>query len=448
MRAGIFAAMLSVLAFAYSNAALAATPGPAAADSAEAAILTQRAEDIGKVFTGEIAYDDAFSAEFIAAVPKSQMDAITAQLVAQLGEYQGVHDVAPRVNGSGIADIRFQFGDMLANAVMHLSPGDTGEVIGFRIVGFTPILATGETVAGKIAELPGVTNLLFTRLDGSAPLEAHNADMPLAIASAFKLWVLSALVRNIEADNHAWDEVVILRDPRAPVGGMENWPADSPVTLSTLATMMIATSDNSATDKLIEVLGRAAIEAELVHTAHSNPASNVPFLTIREFMLLKWREERGEIDYAALDETGRRSALAQIANSPMTTEMATALFGGGPKHIDIEWFATPRDLASVMMQLHNHPKASAILAANRGFPPGVAEDWSYVGYKGGSEPGVLNFTWLLSNDVGEDFVLTMSWNNPAANVDEAVFMGMAQLILAQHRQSSMTPLDQAGSAPR
>mgnify|MGYP006189150397 CR=1 FL=1 len=47
----------------------------------------------------------------------------------------------------------------------------------------------------------------------------------------------------------------------------------------------------------------------------------------------------------------------------------------------------------------------------------VRDAWGYVGFKGGSEPGVLNYTWLLTDKQGRDWVLTLGWNNPAAVID-------------------------------
>ena len=38
--------------------------------------------------------------------------------------------------------------------------------------------------------------------------------------------------------------------------------------------------------------------------------------------------------------------------------------------------------------------------------------------KGGSEPGVLNLTWLVRNRAGTWHVVTGSWNNPAAPLEE------------------------------
>lgn len=92
-----------------------------------------------------------------------------------------------------------------------------------------------------------------------------------------------------------------------------------------------------------------------------------------------------------------------------------------------------------MLALRRNTVAMAILAANPGFPPGSADNWAYVGYKGGSEPGVLNLTWLLINAADESYILTMSWNNPEAGVSTEEFMGYAQQIIADHVQSGETP---------
>lgn len=52
--------------------------------------------------------------------------------------------------------------------------------------------------------------------------------------------------------------------------------------------------------------------------------------------------------------------------------------------------------------------------------PGLAErdQWTRIGYKGGSEPGVLNFTtWLRGSD-GITHCLVATWNNAASGLDE------------------------------
>ena len=46
--------------------------------------------------------------------------------------------------------------------------------------------------------------------------------------------------------------------------------------------------------------------------------------------------------------------------------------------------------------------------------------------KGGSETGVLNLTFWLTNPKGDNFAVALTWNNPDAAVDEKVLLGIAQ----------------------
>ena len=54
----------------------------------------------------------------------------------------------------------------------------------------------------------------------------------------------------------------------------------------------------------------------------------------------------------------------------------------------------------------------------------------YIGYKGGSEPSVINLSWLLQDRTGEWHVVTLSWNNPDAPVDPEVFRALARRAIA------------------
>jgi hypothetical protein len=50
----------------------------------------------------------------------------------------------------------------------------------------------------------------------------------------------------------------------------------------------------------------------------------------------------------------------------------------------------------------------------------------YAGYKGGSEPGVLNMTWLFRTAGPDWYCLTGSWNNAKDTLDEKVFFELMQ----------------------
>ncbi|MCX6141540.1 MAG: hypothetical protein NTX15_12095 [Candidatus Kapabacteria bacterium] len=52
--------------------------------------------------------------------------------------------------------------------------------------------------------------------------------------------------------------------------------------------------------------------------------------------------------------------------------------------------------------------------------------WSYVGYKGGSETGVINMTYLLRHKNGDWYGLSVSWNRSDAAVDNISFAGIVE----------------------
>ena len=95
------------------------------------------------------------------------------------------------------------------------------------------------------------------------------------------------------------------------------------------------------------------------------------------------------------------------------------------------WFASPADLVRLFVHMRKtaDPKAFEILAINPSATEAIKANWRYVGFKGGSEPGVLNLTWLLTDKTGRDWVLTLGWNNEAAVVDQGKLEAIAQRIL-------------------
>ena len=68
--------------------------------------------------------------------------------------------------------------------------------------------------------------------------------------------------------------------------------------------------------------------------------------------------------------------------------------------------------------------ALPILAVNPGIAPADAGRWRYLGYKGGSEPGVIAMSFLAQRQDGDWYAFSASWNNPAARVDEARFVAL------------------------
>ena len=67
--------------------------------------------------------------------------------------------------------------------------------------------------------------------------------------------------------------------------------------------------------------------------------------------------------------------------------------------------------------------ARGVLSVNKGIE-WPAATWRYVGFKGGSEPGVINLTFLAQRADGVWFTAVASWNDPAHVVDETKLVGL------------------------
>lgn len=427
-------ALLAYGALVFPATPLAAQAGPTPPVVAEAELtsLRARAEQVVALLNGKAEPADMFTQGFRAAVADNQIKALSASLTAQFGPAVAVALLSPPDGTRAALHIRFERG--LAKGGIAIDPADQNRVSELVFTSVDALAVAGdtpETIAADLAALPGSVNAWFAPLDGGAALINVAADTPLALGSAFKLYVLAALAEDVKAGRRKWSDVVPLTEKSYPSGRLQDWPKGSPVTLHTLASLMISISDNTATDELIMVLGRKRILKLMRESGHANPAANDPFLTTRELFMLKadpalaeqWRSG-GEAAQAAAIGT-----LAARADPPI--DEINAAFAGGPKALDIEWFASPADLAKLFAHMRRtaDPEVFAIMAISPSATPAIKDKWSYIGFKGGSEPGVINLTWLLTDKGGRDWVLTLGWNNAAAVVDEGKLEGIAQRIL-------------------
>ena len=194
---------------------------------------------------------------------------------------------------------------------------------------------------------------------------------------------------------------------------------------------MISRSDNSAADTLLALLGREKVEALLPLLGLRAPERNRPFLSTLELFAIK-ADPALTARWSAADEAGRRAMLPALGNA----KVDAAALAGAPRAIDrVEWFASPADLVRVMDWLRRNADetALAILAINSGLGPGSADGLAYLGYKGGSETGVIEMTFLIRRKDGGWRALAIAWNNPAAAIDEAKFVALAaRLVALQH----------------
>jgi beta-lactamase class A len=423
----------AILALALGTATLAAAPimaqvpdeAPVSATPLEAGALT-----LVTVLNGSAVPEQAFTDGILAQVPYTQIAAVANNLTSQFGPAVAVEAIEPANATAGIVAIRLE--RAVVRFQVSVDPADANRMNGLRVQDIKPIDDTPEKIVADLAALPGIVNAWFAPLDGGAPVIGMGPDTPLALGSAFKLYVLAALAEDVKAGRRKWTDIVALTEKSYPSGQLQKWPKASPVTLHTLASLMISISDNTATDQLIAVLGKKRILKLMKDSGHADPGANDPFLTTRQLFLLKASDAKTIADWRSGDPAKQASIEnAQAAGEGPSLDQINAAFAGGPKAIDIEWFASPADLTKLFAHMRRtaDPKVFDIMAINPSATPAIKENWRYIGFKGGSEPGVLNLTWLLTDTAGRDWVLTLGWNDPAAVVDEGKMEGIAQRIL-------------------
>src|SRR3546814_4693754 len=116
---------------------------------------------------------------------------------------------------------------------------------------------------------------------------------------------------------------------------------------------MISVSDNGATDTLIHLLGREAIEARMKSAGHSDPSRNIPLLTTVEAFALKGNNFNDlRADFIKGDDAAQRKLIEDNRDRLTLANVDGVSFTAGPRFIDsLEWFASPNDIARLMIDL-------------------------------------------------------------------------------------------------
>ena len=250
---------------------------------------------------------------------------------------------------------------------------------------------------------------VLVRQDNTDLAHLH-AETPLAVASAFKLSVLAVLQQQIEAKKHTWEEVIPLQAQAKslPSGILQAWPDQTPMTLQTLATLMISISDNTAADQLIQLLGPAELQRQ----------TNKLLLTTRQAFTLKNPANQALLEtYRQSDN--RLALLPQIDAAPLPhVELVDTV----PLATDIEWFFSTRELCEDMETVADLP----LMQVNTGIIDPAP--WQQVAFKGGSEPGVLNLTAALTSSTDQHYCVSATWNDDQPLSEYAFFQAYTDLI--------------------
>jgi hypothetical protein len=289
-------------------------------------------------------------------------------------------------------------------------------------------LATFTDVIDALEGLASETSFLIAEVSESGaclPLIEHRADQSLAVGSAFKLYVLYALERAIDEGALNWsDQLALSADLMSLGGSVQEMPPGTILTLNELALYMISVSDNSATDHLIEHLGEERIINAMVAADHHDTHENSPFLSTIDMFTIKLLMTEEEVrQYLGGDALFRAERLSEFESWDAEEAIERAEGWELPRLIEeVEWFATSRDLCQIMAELRERAEEGHIdevmdvMSVNQGIVFD-RDEWPLVAYKGGSEPGVLNLTWMVESVDGAWFVLTVTLNDRESGID-------------------------------
>ena len=388
--------------------------------------LRAKADALVAILDGRGAYEAYFAASFRDKVPQAQFATIVAQLKATLGAPETIESLTPTTAWS--ADLVVGYARGTASVRLALDPAAPHAATGLLITGTAARDDSLAKIEAEFRALPGASGFgLYALGDGKPePILEYRADIVAPLGSAFKLWVLAELARQVAADERHWADVVKVGAPSLPSGVLQTWPAGSPATLQTLATLMISISDNTATDTLLTTLGRAKVDAMA-----EGAGGSVPVMTTREMFALKGDPALTK-DWAAGSVVDRRALLVDHAVKIATAKLDMSVFAGKPVAVDsVEWFASPAAMAGLLDRLRVADDTTrAILAVNAGVDPGIAARFRYVGFKGGGEPGVLSLNYLVQAKDGRWYAATGNWHRADDAVNELRFAGLMGRALA------------------
>lgn len=402
MRRSLFAATAAALALVLSACASAPAPTETSA-AAEAEIPATPVGEVTQWILDEMnGDDDTDPAEWAPRLHEDFVAQVSAEEVARIVNQQ-IRPARPLVatayRGTELEAVTTVAGEVGEPFDLSVVVDEQQIITGLLFAPATPphdAATSLDEVGERWAALPGDVRVLVT-LDGERLLES-GSDAVAPLGSIFKLYVLGAVADAVAAGSVGWDDVLTVTDEvrSLPSGELQDAPTGTEVTVRETAEKMISIGDNTATDMLIALVGREAVEAAVADMGHHDPASLRPFLTTRELFALMWGGHDDLVGrWESGDEAERRAVLTELAARP---------FEVGVEDVDqqvrwsqgVEWFATAQDIAAAHEALFRRGEADAAVTGALTINPGIPVDtatWPQVAFKGGSNVGVLTGSW-------------------------------------------------------
>ena len=430
------------------RAAAAASPSPlfvskTAPDAPVGRQLTWLLRAVGQLPWSRQVIQAHFGAGFLRQSSPAQINSITEQLLAGEG-------VSLSSSGASLTGLLWQdpardpvslmavaaFGGV--KMAVNVAVDRAGRISGLWLGPYQPAPASWAQVDRDLAALAPGTGLLAARVSpGGSCIPVHQVAASTArpLASMFKLFVLGALAHQIAAGRVSWNQELTVTDAlKSPgSGSLQNVPDGTRVSVRQAAAMMIAISDNTAADMLIQLVGRSAVQAQDRRWS-DHAALNVPFLTAREGLLMKIYPALAS-QYLRLAPSRRAAFLAAKVDPLPFSQAQAQTLPGSPTDIDtIEYFASPDDICRAfagLQQLAAQPALTPLGPILSGGGGGLGLDpgqWPAVWFKGGSEPGVLTLGYLATNSKGQTVVVAAMLSDPAAALSPPALEGLSSIV--------------------
>ncbi len=352
----------------------------------------------------EAAASERFADVFLAEIPADQLALVFDQLRAsgpyRVEGYQGAEEAAQlALDGAG------------DRYLLHVATEPDGRMTTLFLQAAAPIpeVASLADLDDALAELDAETSLLVADGATCEALHQREADVARPIDSIIKLYVLDAVREQVAAGDLDWDTTLTLTDDlrSLPSGVLQEEPAGHEVSVDRAAELMISISDNTATDLLIDAVGREAVLAAVERLGHHDPGLVTPLLSTRELFPLGFSGAELREQWSAANTDARAELLAGLPGGAVDVDPALGQDVVWPDGLD--WFASAEDLCRAHLGLQEAAqegeRVAEILAVNPGID--ASAGWDYVAFKGGSAPGELAGSWYLATETGDSYVVVV-----------------------------------------
>lgn len=376
-------------------------------------------------------YEDYFSKTFVNKVKIEDLISIFSNIYNDSGSCTEATLITPSkfILKTQLADQRFIITldeKNLINGLQYLGRSEPSVKISDK-----------QSILNEFNKLGGISSLIIKDFSKSSPLLEINSNARIALGSEFKLYILHYLNQQILNSKLNWSDKLKIQEEikSLPSGILQNYPDGTELTLNQIASLMIAISDNTATDHLINFLSKENIESSMIGF-NSYLDENTPLLSTMDMFRFRTLDSTQVNKYMNLPVKQKRIYLESLKHELSRNDVATKLANWDqPKDIQkVEWFANVNDICSVVQDIQTQAVSnSAILDILSNNVPFVwIEDnpsFEYIGYKGGSEPGVLTMTFLVKTKSHKWGCISMGINNDKQSLNENQIADLFHAIL-------------------